>query len=331
MFGTLNSPVLWIGFTLAVVVLLVLDLTVFHRGAHEIKPREAATWSVIWIVLALIFGAGMFIFAGVERGTEYITGYLIEKMLSVDNLFVFLIIFTYFGVPKEYRYGVLFWGILAAIILRGAFILTGAALLATFSWMIYVFGGFLIYTGFRILISGDEETDPERNLAVRVFRKILPSTDTYHGGKYIVRLDGRWLATPLLLVLLVVNVTDVVFALDSVPAIFAITREPFIVYSSNIFAILGMRALYFLLENLMGRFHYLAIGLGLVLIFVGIKMVLADFHDVPKGDHFFTPLLETIDVVSATFHKQPVYSLIVVGAILGIAVLASLLRPHHAE
>ncbi len=329
MFGTLNSPVLWIGFTLGVIVLLVLDLTVFHRNDHEIKPREAATWSVIWIALALMFGAGMYAFAGVQHGTEYITGYLIEKMLSVDNLFVFLIIFTYFGVPKEYRYGVLFWGILAAIVLRGAFILVGAALLATFSWMIYVFGGFLIYTGIRILVSGDEETDPERNIAVRVFRKILPSTATYHGGKYVVRLDGRWLATPLLLVLLVVNVTDVVFALDSVPAIFAITREPFIVYSSNIFAILGMRALYFLLENLMGRFHYLGVGLGLVLVFVGIKMVLADFHDVPKGDHFFTPWLETIDVVSATFHKQPAYSLVVVAVVLGIAVAASLLRPSE--
>ncbi len=327
MFGTLNSPVLWIGFTVGVVILLVLDLTVFHRTDHEIKPREAATWSVIWIALALIFGAGMYAFAGVQHGTEYITGYLIEKMLSVDNLFVFLIIFTYFGVPKEYRYGVLFWGILAAIVLRGGFILVGAALLASFSWMIYVFGGFLIYTGIRILVSGDEETDPERNIAVRVFRKILPSTATYHGGKYVVRLDGRWLATPLLLVLLVVNVTDVVFALDSVPAIFAITREPFIVYSSNIFAILGMRALYFLLENLMGRFHYLGVGLGLVLVFVGIKMVLADFHDVPKGDHFFTPWLETIDVVAATFHKQPAYSLVVVAVVLGIAVAASLLRP----
>lgn len=331
MFGTLNSPVLWIGFTLAVVVLLLLDLTVFHRNAHEIKAREAALWSVIWIALALVFGAGMYIFAGVERGTEYLTGYLIEKMLSVDNLFVFLIIFTYFAVPKEHRYGVLFWGILAAIVLRGAFILVGAALLATFSWMIYVFGGFLIYTGFRILVSGDEETDPERNIAVRVFRKILPSTATYHGGKYVVKLDGRLLATPLLLVLLVVNVTDVVFALDSVPAIFAITREPFIVYSSNIFAILGLRALYFLLENLMGSFRYLGVGLGLVLLFVGVKMVVGDFHDVPKGDHFLTPVLEGIETVASAFHKQPAYSLAVVGVLLGGSVIASLLRPHESE
>ena len=331
MFGTLNSPLLWIGFTAVVVTLLVLDLVVFHRGAHVIKPRESATWVGIWVSLALIFAVGMFIFAGPERGTEFITGYLIEWTLSVDNLFVFLIIFTYFAVPNEYRYNVLFWGILAAIILRGAFILVGAALLATFHWMIFVFGGFLIYTGIRILLKGDEDTDPERNLAVRVFRKILPSTANYHGGSYIVKLDGRWLATPLLLVLLVVNVTDVVFALDSVPAIFAITREPFIVYSANIFAILGLRALYFLLANLMDRFHYLGVGLGLVLIFVGIKMVVGDFHGVPKGDHFFTPVLERIEVIATAFHEQPFYSLAVVGVLLGGSVVASLLRPPGDE
>jgi tellurite resistance protein TerC len=330
-FGTLNSPALWIGFTVFVVILLILDLTVFHRGAHVIGPKEAAIWSAIWIALALVFGAGMYIFAGPERGTEYITGYLIEKTLSVDNLFVFLIIFTYFAVPNEYRYNVLFWGILAAIVLRGAFILVGAALLATFHWMIFVFGGFLIYTGFRILIKGDEETDPERNFAVRLFRKVLPSTANYHGGSYIIKLDGRWLATPLLLVLLVINVTDVVFALDSVPAIFAITREPFIVYSSNIFAILGLRALYFLLADLMGRFHYLGVGLGLVLVFVGVKMVVGDFHDVPKGDHFLTPVLKGIETVASSFHEQPVYSLAVVGVLLGGSIIASLLRPVDDE
>ena len=193
MFGTLNSPVLWIGFTAVVVTLLVLDLVVFHRGAHVIKPRESATWVGIWVSLALIFAVGMFIFAGPERGTEFITGYLIEWTLSVDNLFVFLIIFTYFAVPNEYRYNVLFWGILAAIILRGAFILVGAALLATFHWMIFVFGGFLIYTGIRILLKGDEDTDPERNLAVRVFRKI-PAEHCQLSRRELYRKDRRPLA-----------------------------------------------------------------------------------------------------------------------------------------
>jgi len=237
------SPLLWIGFTVFVLGLLALDLGVFHRRAHVVAPREAMLWSLAWIALALMFNVGVYIWFGAERGLEFLTGYLIEKALSVDNLFVFFIIFSYFGVPPSLQPRVLFWGVLGAIILRAAFILSGAALLAAFHWIIFVFGGFLVITGVKILTQRESQVHPERNIVLRLCRRVLPTVSEYHGTRFRVRRNGRWYATPLLLVLVVVETTDIVFAVDSIPAIFAVTRDPFIVYTSNIFAILGLRAL----------------------------------------------------------------------------------------
>jgi tellurite resistance protein TerC len=285
---TIGTPILWVGFTFFVVAMLALDLGIFHRNAHAVRSREALGWSVFWITLALIFNAGVWQWFGPERGMEFLTGYLIEKALSVDNIFVFLVIFTYFAVPAEYQHRVLFWGILGAIVCRVIFILAGAALLHTFHWVIYVFGGLLVFTGIKLLRSGDHEVHPERNPALALVRRILPVTPNYQGQRFTVRVDdgrgvSRLFATPLLLVLVVIEATDIVFAVDSIPAIFAVTDDPFIVYTSNIFAILGLRALFFLLAGVMQRFHYLKVGLGLVLVFVGLKMVAADVYKIPTG------------------------------------------------
>jgi tellurite resistance protein TerC len=305
---SVGTPALWIGFTTFVVALLALDLGVFHRKAHVVGYKEALGWSVFWVSLALAFNFLVYRWFGSERALEFLTGYLIEKALSVDNIFVFLIIFSYFAVPAALQHRVLFWGILGALLMRAIFIVAGAALLQQFHWIIYVFGGFLLITGIRLVRDRGVEIHPERNPVYRLFSRFIPSVKDYRGPRFFVVENGRRYATPLFLVVVVVEATDVVFAVDSIPAIFAITTDPFIVYTSNIFAILGLRALYFLLAGAMSQFHLLKIALGLVLCFVGAKMLVADFYKIPV-----------------------LVSLAVVATLLGSAVVGSLLWPRRAE
>jgi tellurite resistance protein TerC len=278
---------LWIGFNAFVLAMLAIDLLIFHKDAHEVRVREAATWSVIWIALALLFGLGVSQFMGREAGLEYFAGYLIEKALSVDNIFVFVLIFSFFRVPPRYQHRVLFWGILGALLMRGAMIAAGAYLIQQFHWIIYVFGAFLVFTGVRMASHSEHDLDPESSLAIRLIRRLVPITSEYHGQQFFVREQGgqvrRLVATPLFVVLVLVETTDLIFAVDSIPAIFAITQEPFIVYSSNVFAILGLRALYFLLADVIDGFHYLKVGLSVVLVFVGLKMLAVDLYEVPIG------------------------------------------------
>ncbi|RIK41549.1 MAG: hypothetical protein DCC58_12360 [Chloroflexi bacterium] len=278
-----QTLLLWGGFTLFILALLALDLGVFHREAHVVSLREAAIWSGIWISLALVFNAGVFYFAGSQKGLEFTTGYLIEKSLAVDNIFVFAIIFSYFAVPPIYQHRVLFWGIIGALVMRAAFIAAGAALLSTFHWIIYVFGAFLLVTGVRFVIKRNEHVDPSKNVVLKLFRRFVPMTNEYHGQSFTILQQGKRYATPLLAVLVLVEATDLVFAVDSIPAIFAITDDPFIVYTSNIFAILGLRSMYFLLAGIIDRFIYLKTGLGAVLIFVGAKMALIDIYKIPTA------------------------------------------------
>jgi tellurite resistance protein TerC len=284
--------------------MLALDLLVFQKREHEIKPKEALAWSIGWVSLALLFNVGVYHFFGAVRGLEFFTGYLIELALSVDNLFVFVLIFNTFHVRPAHQHRVLFWGILGAQVMRAVFILLGAALLQAFHWVIFVFGGFLIFTGVKILLNRGTEVHPEKNPVLRLFGKIVPTLPDSYGGRFTVKLDGKRYATALLPVLVVVEVTDLMFAVDSIPAIFAVTNDPFIVYTSNIFAILGLRALYFLLASAMGKFSYLKVGLGLVLSFVGAKMVLAEWVEIPIK-----------------------ISLAVVVALLAGSILASVIRP----
>jgi tellurite resistance protein TerC len=274
---------LWVAFNLFVLGMLALDLAVFHRKAHTVSLREALNWSIVWVALSLIFNAGIYYFWGQEKALEFLTGYVIEKALSVDNLFVFIVIFSYFSVPAMYHHRVLFWGILGALVMRAIFIAGGVALLNSFHWMIYVFGGFLILTGIKMLFAGDEGVHPEKNPVLRLLKRLMPVTKEYHGQSFFIRDGGKLWATPLLLVLVVVETTDVIFAVDSIPAILAITTDPFIVYSSNVFAILGLRALYFLLSGILDKFRYLKVGLSLVLCFVGVKMVVVDIYKIPIG------------------------------------------------
>ncbi len=272
----------WVAFGAFVLVMLVLDLFVLHRDAKEISFREAAVLSAFWVALALLFGILVWIWAGPTIAGEYYAGYIIEKALSVDNVFVFALIFAYFAVPVEYQYRVLFWGVLGALVLRVIFILIGAELLETYDWMVYLFGAFLIYTGIRMARHSNQEVHPERNPVLRLLRRVLPMTDGYRGQKLLVRERGKLMATPLLAVLIAVETTDVVFAVDSIPAIFAITTNTFVVWTSNAFAILGLRALYFMLAGLMERFVYLSLGLSVVLVFVGAKFIWSDlFGKVP--------------------------------------------------
>lgn len=284
---------LWIGFNLFVLAMLALDLGVFHRKSHAVSTKEALTWSGVWISLSLVFNAVIYLFwdrmmpssiyTNSEAGLAFLTGYLIEKALSVDNIFVFILIFSFFAVPAAYQHRVLFWGILGALVMRGVMILMGAALLKQFHWLIYIFGAFLIFTGIRMAFHRDAEINPDQNPVVRFFRKLMPVSQNFEGDKFFIRRAGTLMATPLFLVLLIVESTDLVFAVDSIPAIFAVTQEPFIVYTSNIFAILGLRALYFLLANVMDKFQYLKLGLSAVLTFVGVKMVIVDFYKIPVG------------------------------------------------
>ena len=299
--------ILWIAFNVFVLGMLAIDLGVFHRKAHVVSLKEAGLWSCIWIGLALIFNIGVYYLWGQEKALEFLTGYVIEKSLSVDNLFVFLMVFQYFNTPAEYQHRILFWGIVGALVLRAIFIITGAALLSNFHWMIYVFGGFLVVTGIKMFLQGDEKIEPEKNPVVRLFQRMIPVTHEYHGQNFFILKGGKRHATLMMVVLIVVETTDVIFAVDSIPAIFAITTDPFIVYTSNVFAILGLRALYFMLAGIMELFVYLKVGLSFVLVFVGVKMLLVDIYKIPIGA-----------------------SLGVIGGILLLSILASLASRRRA-
>jgi TerC family integral membrane protein len=287
----------WVGFGAFILLMLVLDLFVLHREAKEISFREAAVLSAFWVAVALLFGILIWIWAGPTTAGEYYAGYTIEKALSVDNVFVFALIFAYFAVPVQYQYRVLFWGVVGALVLRVIFILIGAELLERYDWMVYLFGAFLIYTGIRMVRHSNQEVHPERNPLIKLLRRILPMTEGYRGQKLLIRERGKLMATPLLAVLLAVETTDVVFAVDSIPAIFAITTDTFVVWTSNAFAILGLRALYFMLAGLMQRFVYLSLGLSVVLVFVGVKFIWSDlFGKVPIWVSL--PFIATVVAVS---------------------------------
>ena len=315
----MDTPIwLWIGFNIFVLAMLALDLGVFHRKSHAVSGKEALTWSLVWISLSLVFNAVIYFYwdrmapnssyTNGEAALAFFTGYLIEKSLSVDNIFVFILIFSFFAVPAAYQHRVLFWGILGALIMRGTLIAVGAALLEEFHWIIYVFGAFLIFTGIRMALQHEEHVQPDKNPVVKFFRRFMPVTENFEKDQFFVRRAGKLFATPLFLILLVVESTDLIFAVDSIPAIFAVTRDPFIVYTSNVFAILGLRALYFLLANVMDKFQYLKFGLSAVLVFIGVKMVIVDFYKIPIG-----------------------ISLGVVAGILTISILASLWKARKEE
>jgi tellurite resistance protein TerC len=271
----------WIGFVAFVLAMLSIDLGVFNRTPHVVKAKEALTWTAIWVGLALVFAAGLAVFADHQSALTFLTGYVIEESLSVDNIFVIVLIFQYFAVPAQYQHRVLFWGILGALIMRGIFIGLGAALLARFEWIIYLFGALLVITGIRMALKGDEEFDGEQNPIVKFVRRFLPLTDGYRGKHFVTIDNGRRVFTPLLLVLLLVEATDLIFAVDSIPAIFGITRDPFLVFTSNIFAVLGLRSLFFLLASVVTKFHLLKYGLSIILTFVGAKMLLETWIHIP--------------------------------------------------
>lgn len=275
------SPVVWIGFILFILLLLALDLIVFHRKSHEESLKEALIWSAVWISIALIFNYVVYHFFGKDKGLEFLTGYLIEKALSVDNLFVFIMLFSMFGVEPKYQHKVLFWGIIGALLMRAVFIFAGVALINRFHWIIYIFGAFLIYTGLKMLWHKDEGIHPEKNPIVRFFKKVFPVTHEMHADKFFIRINHKTFATPLFVVLIVVEVTDLIFATDSIPAILAISHDPFIIFSSNVFAILGLRALYFALAGITKYFYYLKYGLSAILVFVGLKMSISHFYEFP--------------------------------------------------
>ena len=304
-----NELLFWIAFNAFVVLMLVLDLAVFHRKAHAIRFREAAITSLMWVALAAIFAVGVYFWRGQQSALEFTTGYVVEESLSVDNLFIFLLIFRYFRVPSEYQHKVLFWGIVGALVMRGIFIVAGVALIERFHWIIYFFGAMLLYSGIQLMRSGETEVHPEKNPVLRAFRRWMPVTQDYEGSKFFVRRRGLY-ATPLLLVLIVVETTDVMFAVDSIPAVLAISRDPFIVYTSNVFAILGLRSLYFALSGLMQAFQYLHYGLSVILMFIGVKMLMSGHYKIPTG-----------------------VALGVVGGVLALSVLASMVvkRKHKSS
>lgn len=285
----MNSIYGWVGFNVVVLAILALDLGVLHRRSEKVTLKQAAIWSAVWVALSLCFALAVYLTMGRESGLEFLTGYLIEYALSVDNIFVFVLIFTYFNVPEKYQHRVLFWGIIGALVLRGVMIVAGSALVTRFAWTLYIFGAFLVITGIRMALQKDETAyNPERDPVLRLARKIVPVTSEYHGKSFFVRLprpDGttQLAATPLFIVLLIVDTTDVVFATDSIPAIFAVTRDPFIVYTSNICAVLGLRQLYFLLAGIVDKFAYLKLGLSAVLVFIGVKMLIEPFLHIPIG------------------------------------------------
>jgi tellurite resistance protein TerC len=272
---------LWVGFIAFVLAMLSLDLGVFNRTPHVVKAKEALTWTAVWVGLAFAFAAGLMVFVGNQAAMTFLTGYVIEESLSVDNLFVIVLIFQYFAVPAQFQHRVLFWGILGALLMRGMFIGLGAALLARFDWIFYIFGALLVFTGMRMAVKQDEEFDGEQNPVVKLVRRFLPLTHDYRGKHFFSTEKGRRYATPLLLVLVLVEATDLIFAIDSIPAIFGITRDPFLVFTSNIFAVLGLRSLFFLLANVVTKFHLLKYGLAVILTFVGAKMLAEQWVHIP--------------------------------------------------
>lgn len=278
----METPIIfWIIFNVFVLVMLALDLGVFHRKTHEVSLKEALTWTFIWVSLALIFNTIIYYWRGQQQALEFFTGYLVEKALSVDNIFVFIMIFTYFQIPSKYHHKVLFWGIIGALIMRVIFIFAGVALIEKFHFTIYIFGALLIYTGYRMFYHNNAKINPDKNPVIRFFKKFMPVTPDLHEDRFFTKLSGRRYATPLFLVLILIETTDLIFAVDSIPAILAITQDQFIVYTSNVFAILGLRSLYFALAGVVHRFWLLSYGLAIVLIFVGIKMILVDFYKIP--------------------------------------------------
>ena len=312
-----NEMLLFILFNVFILLMLALDLGVFHKKAHSVTLREAAIWSTVWVTLSLLFNIGLFFAVRSSTGSdaeatriglEFLTGYLLEKSLSVDNIFVFIMIFSYFGVPTQLQHKVLFWGVLGALVMRSIFIATGAMLIYRFEWVLYIFGVILVVSGWKMMFQKETEVHPERNIVIRLARKLFPVSNGFDSGNFFLRKDGRLYMTPLFLVLLTVETTDVVFAVDSIPAVFGVTKDPFIVYSSNVFAILGLRALYFLLAGVMNSFYYLKYGLSLVLIFIGVKMLVADFYHIPI-----------------------LASLLTVFGILAVSVVASLLRGREQQ
>ncbi len=300
--------ILWIAFNAFILLMLALDLGVFQRKTHAVSVKEALIWSAVWILLAMAFNVFVYYDFGKQKAIEFLTGYILEKSLSVDNIFVFVLLFGYFKVPSEYQHKVLFWGVIGALILRAILIAIGAIMIAKFHWIIYIFGAFLVFTGFKMANQKDEDIHPEDNFLIRFFKKIFPVTHDYYGEKFFVKIDNKKFATPLFIVLLAIEFTDLVFAFDSIPAIFAVTSDPFIVYTSNIFAILGLRSLYFALAGVIHKFHYLKIGLSMILIFIGMKMLIMDFYKVPTA-----------------------YSLGVIAIVLTASVILSLLKPKPIE
>ncbi|HEX8550402.1 MAG TPA: TerC family protein [Abditibacteriaceae bacterium] len=294
----------WVAFTVFVLSMLALDLGVFNKKSHTVSVKQALSWTAVWISLALIFCGGVWRFLGQQSAIEFLTGYVVEYSLSVDNIFVFLLVFSYFKVSPEHQHKVLFWGILGALVMRAVMIGLGAALLHRFDWIIYVFGAFLLFTGLKLAFGKEHEVDPGHNPAVRALRKIMPIAPAYDGDKFLTVMDGKRAATPLLVVLVVIETTDLIFAVDSIPAIFGVTQNPFIVYTSNIFAILGLRSLYFALAGVMELFHYLKYALAFILSFVGVKMLLHGVYKMP-----------------------PSVSLGVILGALALAVVMSLLKP----
>lgn len=298
----------WIGFNLFVLAMLAIDLGVFHRKSHSVSLKETSIWSVVWISLALIFNAGLYFLRGPDPALQFFTGWLIEKSLSVDNIFVFVLLFTYFRVPAEYQHRVLFWGILGALVMRGILIAVGAVLLEEFHWILYLFGAFLVFTGIRMGVQKETDIQPEKNPLLKFVRRVMPVTDDYERDRFVVHRAGKRMVTPLLLVLLIIESTDLVFAVDSIPAVFAVTQDPFIVYTSNVFAILGLRSLYFVFATIIDKFHYLKIGLSVILVYVGIKMLVADI-----------------------FHIPSFLSLAVIAFVLVVAIVASVIREKRMK
>ncbi len=294
---------IWIGFSLFLITMLALDLGVFHRHSHIVEFKESIIWSSVWIGLALIFNLGIFYFAGNIKGMEFLTGYLIEKSLSIDNIFVIALIFSYFGVPREYQHRVLFWGVIGALIMRAILIALGSTLIKEFSWIIYIFGAFLVITGVKMYFQNQQSIHPDKNPLVILFKKFFKVSTDYTGEKFFIKEKGKLIATPLFIVLLLVETTDLIFAVDSIPAIFAITQDTFIVFTSNAFAILGLRSLYFALSGIMHKFYYLKAGLSVILVFVGIKMMLIDIFKIPIGISLAFITLVIFISIYASFQK----------------------------
>ncbi|WP_318556500.1 TerC family protein [Geobacter anodireducens] len=275
------TTMMWVGFAIIMLVVFALDLGVFNRKSHEIKFREALTWTLVWVSLALSFNAWIYFEMGPTKAMEFFTGYLIEQSLSVDNLFVFIMIFSYFHITKVHQPKILKWGIIGALVLRAIFILAGIGLIERFHWMIYVFGGILVVTGFKMAFGGEEQIEPEKNPMVRLVRKLVPITKRIRDDRFFVKKGGVRAATPLFLALVMVESSDLIFAVDSIPAVLAVSRDPFIVYTSNVFAIMGLRSLYYLLANVMEMFVYLKLGVSVILAYVGVKMLLVDIYHIP--------------------------------------------------